>query len=194
MQQVRADDDGRTVAGAFQDGVLHPPDAQRVKAGALPTGLVSSDSFARPFAVTGLAVISMTPPPMSTAVPERVENTAGFIEEAVIGPPVRFSSVPAATVGAGSYGRTLRARIPGIDVVEIPAPALVPLVEAGNVFLPHPDYAPWVNDFIEECVQFPNGAHDDQVDAMTQAILRWNEPQEVTYTLYMVDPVQISPY
>ena len=39
----------------------------------------------------------------------------------------------AATVGAGSYGRTLRARIPGVDVVEVPAPALVPLVEAGDV-------------------------------------------------------------
>ncbi|MGA8576490.1 MAG: glutamate racemase [Candidatus Cybelea sp.] len=37
----------------------------------------------------------------------------------------------AATVGAGSYGRTLRSRIVGIDVVEVPAPALVPLVEAG---------------------------------------------------------------
>jgi hypothetical protein len=31
-----------------------------------------------------------------------------------------------------------------------------------------------VNDFIEECAAFPNGAHDDQVDAMTQALLRWN--------------------
>ncbi len=39
----------------------------------------------------------------------------------------------AATVGAGSYGRTLRARIAGIDVVEVPAPALVPLVEAGSL-------------------------------------------------------------
>jgi glutamate racemase len=39
----------------------------------------------------------------------------------------------AATVGAGSYGRTLRARIPGIDVVEVPAPALVPMVEAGKI-------------------------------------------------------------
>jgi glutamate racemase len=38
----------------------------------------------------------------------------------------------AATVGAGSYGRTLRARISGIDVVEVPAPALVPLVEGGK--------------------------------------------------------------
>jgi glutamate racemase len=37
----------------------------------------------------------------------------------------------AATVGAGSYGRTLRKRVSGIDVVEVPAPALVPLVEAG---------------------------------------------------------------
>jgi hypothetical protein len=35
------------------------------------------------------------------------------------------------------------------------AQAISPLIEAGNVYLPHPDYAPWVNDFIEECVQFP---------------------------------------
>ena len=74
------------------------------------------------------------------------------------------------------------------------AQAIAPLVEAGNIFLPHPESAPWVNDFIEELVQFPNGAHDDQVDAMTQAILKWNEPQETTYTLYMVDPVRISLY
>jgi predicted phage terminase large subunit-like protein len=63
------------------------------------------------------------------------------------------------------------------------AQAISPLVEAGNVYLPHPDYAPWVNDFIEECVQFPNGAHDDQVDAMTQALLRWHmaQPQVLIY-------------
>jgi predicted phage terminase large subunit-like protein len=74
------------------------------------------------------------------------------------------------------------------------AQAISPLVEAGNIYLPHPDWAPWVNDFIEECVQFPNGAHDDQVDAMTQAILRWNQPQETTYRVVMVEPVRISPY
>lgn len=39
----------------------------------------------------------------------------------------------AATVGAGSYGRTIRAHVGGIDVVEVPAPALVPLVEAGAI-------------------------------------------------------------
>lgn len=83
--------------------------------------------------------------------------------------------------------------IPGRFRVLADSP-LSPLVEAGNVYLPHPDYAPWGNDFIEECIQFPNGAHDDQVDAMTQAILRWNEPQETTYRLVMVDPVRISRY
>ena len=54
------------------------------------------------------------------------------------------------------------------------AMAVSPLIEAGNVFLPHPEFAPWVNDLIEECAAFPNGAHDDQVDAMTQILLRWN--------------------
>jgi glutamate racemase len=39
----------------------------------------------------------------------------------------------AATVGSGSYGRTIRARVGGVDVVEVPAPALVPLVEAGAI-------------------------------------------------------------
>ena len=38
------------------------------------------------------------------------------------------------------------------------AAAVSPLIEASNVYLPHPDYAPWVGDFIEECAAFPNGA------------------------------------
>ena len=47
-----------------------------------------------------------------------------------------------------------------------------PLIEAGNVYLPHPAYAPWVHEFIEECATFPNGRNDDWVDAMTQALAR----------------------
>ena len=50
------------------------------------------------------------------------------------------------------------------------AMAISSLVEAGNVFLPHPQYATWVEAFIEECAKFPNGSHDDQVDPMTQAL------------------------
>jgi hypothetical protein len=29
------------------------------------------------------------------------------------------------------------------------------------VYLPHPQYAPWVVQFIDECAAFPNGTHDD---------------------------------
>ncbi len=72
------------------------------------------------------------------------------------------------------------------------AAAVSPLIEAGNVYLPHPDYAPWVRDFIEECAAFPYGAHDDQVDAMTQVLLRWHSvpAQQV---VYYYEPYQISP-
>jgi predicted phage terminase large subunit-like protein len=52
------------------------------------------------------------------------------------------------------------------------AQAISPQCESGNVYLPHPALAPWVEDFIEECAAFPNATHDDQVDAMTQALNR----------------------
>lgn len=52
------------------------------------------------------------------------------------------------------------------------AQAVAPLVEAGNVHLPTPELAPWVGDLVEEAAQFPNGANDDQVDAMSQALTR----------------------
>jgi predicted phage terminase large subunit-like protein len=73
---------------------------------------------------------------------------------------------------------TLKTKIPGLIAVEprgskeARASAVSPSIEAGNVFLPAPSLAPWVNDFIEECAAFPRGANDDQVDAMTQALDR----------------------
>ncbi|MDE3196541.1 MAG: phage terminase large subunit [Acidobacteriota bacterium] len=73
------------------------------------------------------------------------------------------------------------------------AAAVSPFIEAGNIYLPHSLWQPWVNDFIEECAAFPNGAHDDQVDAMTQALLRWNMAIEETVVISLAQPVQISP-
>ncbi len=52
------------------------------------------------------------------------------------------------------------------------ASAVSPLVEARNVHLPDPSIAPWVGDLVEEAAEFPNGTHDDQVDAMSQALTR----------------------
>ena len=52
------------------------------------------------------------------------------------------------------------------------AHAVSPQIEAGNVYLLDPEVAVWVGGFVDECAAFPQGANDDQVDAMTQALLR----------------------
>lgn len=73
---------------------------------------------------------------------------------------------------------TLRDEIAGIKLVsartskENRARAVSPEIESGNVLLPHPAEPgmSWVGDMIAEIREFPNGAHDDQVDTMTQAL------------------------
>ena len=50
--------------------------------------------------------------------------------------------------------------------------------EAGNVFLPSPGHAPWIGDYVEEHAVFPAGAHDDQVDATSQMLIRWTARQQ----------------
>jgi predicted phage terminase large subunit-like protein len=74
---------------------------------------------------------------------------------------------------------TLKSKIPGIIPVEprgskyARASAVAPFIEAGNVHLPATDIALFeVEDFIEEAAGFPNAAHDDQVDAASQAFDR----------------------
>jgi predicted phage terminase large subunit-like protein len=81
---------------------------------------------------------------------------------------------------------TLQRKIPGLIAIEpeggkdVRAAAVSPYVEAGNILLPPDDYIPCppgyeptsVQDFIEEHAQFPNGANDDQVDSLSQA-LNW---------------------
>jgi hypothetical protein len=52
------------------------------------------------------------------------------------------------------------------------AHAVSPIIESGNVYLPHPALHDWVEELIEETATFPHGRHDDQVDAMTQALNR----------------------
>ena len=70
---------------------------------------------------------------------------------------------------------SLNRSIPGLVPVqpqggkETRAAAVSPLVEAGNVWLP-PATVPWVGALVEEAAAFPQGSHDDQVDALTQAL------------------------
>lgn len=72
---------------------------------------------------------------------------------------------------------TLRSKIPGIVAVTpteskyARANAVSPILEAGNVLLPGPQIALFdPEELIEEAAAFPNGAHDDQVDATSQAL------------------------
>ncbi|OTP81693.1 phage terminase large subunit [Gilliamella apicola] len=45
---------------------------------------------------------------------------------------------------------------------------VAPFIESGRVYLP--EQADWLSDFITEHAQFPNGAHDDQVDTTSDGL------------------------
>lgn len=45
---------------------------------------------------------------------------------------------------------------------------VAPFIESGRVYLP--EKAEWLNDFIVEHAQFPNGSHDDQVDTTSDGL------------------------
>lgn len=91
------------------------------------------------------------------------EARAKFVEDKANGPAVM---------------QILRGRVPGLIPVEPMGSkesrvyAVQPEIEAGNVYLPHPRLMAWVDGFINTCSGFPNVPHDDEVDAMTQALLR----------------------
>lgn len=78
---------------------------------------------------------------------------------------------------------SLQREVPGIIPIQpigdkvTRASAVAPYWEAGNVYLPDPSIAPWVDDFIEELVSFPYAKHDDIVDAMSQALNRFTMVQ-----------------
>jgi len=52
------------------------------------------------------------------------------------------------------------------------ASAVSPFVQAGNVWVPSVELAPWVDGYVEEHASFPMAAHDDQVDTTSQALNR----------------------
>lgn len=73
--------------------------------------------------------------------------------------------------------QTLRRLVPGVIAVDLAGRSKqarleseVHYIEAGNCYLP--ENAIWVSDFIEEHALFPAGAHDDQVDTTSAALLR----------------------
>ncbi len=54
---------------------------------------------------------------------------------------------------------------------------------AGYVLIP--EQAPWLDDFQDEILQFPDGRHDDQVDSMSQ-YLTWSVASNIDYSTQSV--------
>jgi predicted phage terminase large subunit-like protein len=50
--------------------------------------------------------------------------------------------------------------------------AVTSMFESGFVWMPD---EPWAHEMRDECAAFPNGEHDDLVDSMTQALLRFRQ-------------------
>lgn len=87
----------------------------------------------------------------------------------------------------------LKAEIPGLLLVAPRgskigrAEAITPQLEAGNVWLPgrasadgmtfdRAHTAQWAQELVREAASFPNAAHDDQVDALSQALIHLGRP------------------
>ena len=65
--------------------------------------------------------------------------------------------------------------------------AVAPVFESGMVWAPRKKFA---EEMIEECAAFPYGEHDDLVDSMTQAIMRYRQGNFVSLKDDYEDPVQ----
>lgn len=72
---------------------------------------------------------------------------------------------------------TLRDEVPGLLAVEphggkqVRAHATTALFAAEQVWFPPPAENPWIEETMAELVAFPLGAHDDEVDSITQALI-----------------------
>jgi len=63
--------------------------------------------------------------------------------------------------------------------------AITPLIEAGKIVLP--ENAPWLEQYLNEFEEFPNGEFDDQVDSTTQAINANKSSGPVDYNIRTVN-------
>lgn len=122
---------------------------------------------------------------------DQVRDRMGFVEtiQAVRTLSAKWPMAGAKLVEDKANGpaviSALMKEIPGLIAVtpegskESRLVAVSPQIEAGNVFIPDPQIAPWVHDYIEELCNFPRGKYDDQVDATTQALNRLSNIKNV---------------
>jgi predicted phage terminase large subunit-like protein len=126
--------------------------------------------------VLDVVVRSMDPPEMAREVikmRDKYPKSLLYIEEKAAGGPVLASLRDAGVGGIKSFN-------PGRDSKESRAASIVGIVEAGDVLLPKG--APWLDAFLHELGTFPNGKHDDQVDALSMALGYFRGASSLTRT------------
>ena len=112
---------------------------------------------------------------LSAAFPKAYRK---LIEDAANGPAIvsvakkKLSGLKLVSPGGGSVAR---------------AEAVSVFVESGNVYLPHPNIAPWVDGLIAELLAFPMGANDDQVDCLTHALVEMTAGAGAIYAQAMAE-------
>jgi predicted phage terminase large subunit-like protein len=94
---------------------------------------------------------------------------------------------------------TLRQTVSGVVAIdpkeskEARLQAVVPVFESGCVYLPSKILNPWVQDYLHEFAMFPNGAHDDQVDATSQ-LLHYANQHFLNFDVKIISIEQKSKY
>jgi predicted phage terminase large subunit-like protein len=73
---------------------------------------------------------------------------------------------------------------------KVRAAVMLPSVEAGNIFLL--EGADWVSAFLIELCAFPNGVHDDRVDALSQLVQFFRESTSVQKQEALMAAVQVA--
>ena len=68
--------------------------------------------------------------------------------------------------------------------------SVAPLFESGMIWAPEQKFA---EEVIEECAAFPNGDHDDLVDSMTQAVMRFRQGGLIGHPEDYIDEKQPKP-
>ena len=109
---------------------------------------------------------------------QTVERVKRWETDAVVGSNWVYEKLIEDKANGPAIIDTLKTHVQGIKPItpksskEARARAVTPEVEAGHIYLPHPDEPgnEWVRDLVSECRAFPSGANDDQVDAMTQVL------------------------
>lgn len=110
--------------------------------------------------------------------------TIAAIESATRRHPRAFVKLVEDKANGPAVIQMLGKKVPGLIPVNpeggkiVRAQAITPFFEAGNVHLPDPSIAPWIDDYMEQLLSFPKGKHDDRVDSTSQALNRFNSVNE----------------